>query len=94
MGEPGWFEVTAVVRATPELLAQARSALDDSGLAELDTWEVTPLDEHRCRWDGSSPSTHTDEQTPASVLIGMPEPGPTAHPVFDRLRRGHHIDRA
>lgn len=90
MTEPGWFEVTAVVRATPELLAQARSALEDSGLAQLDTWEVVPLDEHRCRWDGSSPGTRTDEE------LGMPEPlrpslDGRQHPVFDQLRRGLHL---
>lgn len=76
MAEPAWFEVTAVVRATPELLAQARSALEDSGLVELDTWEVTQLDTARCRWDGSA----------AGTRLGVPEPN-----VFDLLRQGHEL---
>lgn len=82
MAEPGWYEVTVVVRTTPELLAQARSAIEGSDLVDVDTWEVTPLDDARCRWDGST----------AGTLLGVPEPMPTSvrpHPVFDRLRRGH-----
>lgn len=78
-----WFELHVVVRTTPELLTKLRDAVDDSDLAEIVRWDLTPLDAEGRRWDGSA----------ASMVAsgGLCEPSAATHPVFDGLRRGLHL---
>lgn len=65
-----------MVRTTPELLEQARSAIEGSDLVEVNRFDVSELDDDLRRWDGGRP--------PGVVVE-------TTHPVFDDLRRGLHL---
>lgn len=85
----GWFEVRAVVRCDRDVLDKAWSWLEGSDLVEVNRVDITPLDDDLRRWDGGRPPGVVVDLAPG---LGMPEPALTPHPVFDSLRRGHHVD--
>lgn len=107
MPDPAWLEVRAVLRCDPELVDAMRSLLDDSDLVEVNRIDVTRLDDDLRRWDGARPPGVVVDRPLASggvidatklhlvadrgCSLGMPEPAPTTHPVFDALRRGHNL---
>lgn len=85
--EQRWHEVRIVLRTSRERIDQAVAWLEDMGLAEVNRIDVIELDEDLRRWDGGRPPGVVAGD--ARTLLGTPEP--TAHPVFDQLRRGIHL---
>lgn len=80
-----WFELHVVVRTTSDLLAKLRDAVDDSDLAEIERWDLTPLDADGRRWDGSPAAPLTDAPAPLVSELHI------THPAMDGLRRGLHL---
>ena len=85
MAEPAWFELHVVVRTTADLLAKLRDAVDESDLAEIERWDLTPLDADRRRWDGSPATSLPDAPAPLVSELHVTHPDQLIRLGFDDL---------